>query len=66
MLDWDLYDYVDALEAEASRRLELLRNHEWNSPPGTTEMWCIYCWNTLQQGHAEDCELAKELGDEQA
>jgi hypothetical protein len=50
----------------ATRRLELLRSHEWNSPPGTTEMWCVYCWNTWQQGHADDCKLAAELEDSDA
>jgi hypothetical protein len=43
---------------ENTRLRELLRRCEWDYSGH-----CLICGNKQDIGHAEDCELAKELGD---
>ena len=58
--------YVEGLEATAARRLELLRRVELDMT------WCPVCKREVVRkinnkyflSHADDCELAEELADE--
>ena len=45
----------------ADRRLELMRQVEWIYKTG--HKFCPICFSYKRNGHANDCELAKELAD---
>ena len=45
-------------KALAASRLELLKKCEW------VDHYCPICGNSSFEKHADDCELAKELGDD--
>ncbi len=50
------------LEAESSRRLELLKRCEWVVDAGVDYyLYCPICQRSKIDGHAADCELAKEF-----
>ena len=50
----------------ATKRLELLRQIEWIPDANGIKKydWCPICNNLRGTGHADDCELEKELADE--
>ncbi len=70
MIDY-YYDHPDARkfpdywEKKAASRLDLLRRIEWSLLPFEAHyIGCPVCENPKDEGHASDCELAKELGDD--
>ena len=66
-----LGERLDEAEARAASRLELLRRYEWiQVSPDLMRLYsgliyfCPECRMVQEQGHADDCELAEELGDD--
>ncbi|MHC4413349.1 MAG: hypothetical protein ACYSYU_10550 [Planctomycetota bacterium] len=56
-------DDVEYVKATATRRLGLLRRCEWVHDTGIDFFFCPECKNNKISGHADGCELAKELRD---
>ena len=56
--DWFDIEYVEGLEATATRLRELLK--------GIKEMlgYCPYCWARTKDPCADECKIGKELADE--
>jgi hypothetical protein len=54
---------IKEAEATAARRLALLRECEWGGHYAVTSPHCSICKMPDWKGHADDCELAKELAD---
>ena len=64
------YDWLNRYKDDADRRLELLRRCNEIMPAcpickGNLVTWSRLAYNeTIRTGHTKDCELARELGDE--
>ena len=59
------YQWMNKYKDDADKRLELLRRLEWTPLYFSTlkkiVYTCVICSHSKEDGHAADCELAKEL-----
>jgi hypothetical protein len=58
------YQWMNKYKDDADRRLALLRECEWGGHYAVTSPHCSICKMPDWKGHADDCELAKELADD--
>lgn len=54
-------EYLGELVAKVQRQQKLLEELEWAGGTYCSEAACGICGWTTEEGHAEACELAKEL-----
>ena len=67
--EWKLQSRIwqeraERMKALAASRLELLSILEWTIDVETGLRFCPRCGEWEENGHDDDCELAKELGDD--
>ena len=56
------YQWMNKYKDDADRRRELLKRLQWVADEDNY-YYCPVCYGEKDDGHTDDCELAKELAD---